>query len=74
MGLGRRSLGHRFIASGRTITLLAMLLGAVLLPSLVQGGIAAAADGFQLLATLPVPHQIAPRLFEAMRRAKGCDS
>ena len=68
----RRSLewipSRTFVASGLAITLLALLLGAMLLPALLQGGVATAAGGFQLLAALAVPHQIAPRLFKAARR------
>ena len=68
----RRSLGQlsgrSFAVYGVALTLLALVLGAALLPLILAGGIATAAGGFQLLAALAVPHHVAPRLFETLRR------
>ncbi len=59
---------------GGALTLLALLLGAVLLPYAFSGGVPSVATAFQLLAALAMPHQsvgLCLRLFGSGRTATG---
>lgn len=58
------------LAIGAVLTLLALLLGAVLLPYAFSGGFLSVATAFQLLAALAMPHQsvgLCLKLFENSR-------